>query len=549
MEQYIQLLKDIQEKGTYKPAARENMPGTQSLFGAQLRFNLQDGFPLLTTKKMFWKGVVIELLWFLKGDTNIKYLIDNGVNIWNEDSYSYYKKLCVQWHEDPVSFEIFKESVGISHAKFDFYTYGDCGKQYGEQWRNFGSLPTYQIQPKSKVKRNGEGSSESKLKGTWDNMMARCYAISAAGYKYYGGKGVYVSDEWHTFRTFENDVIDLDGWGEKWQNWDEWQLDKDFSGDGFCYSKETCKWVDKITNTSSSKEVFIFEKEGKLFETNNLRKFAREQNITHGNLSRVINGKRPNAYGFTLHGIESKFDGLDQIAELIKGLKESPQGRRHIVTAWNPKDLDNLALHPCHALFQFNCRPLGYTERMELALKMGAYSSKKPTVAQGHIGKPYKFDTYMVNEDKMKELNITKQDLIDGGAENYMDACGIPRYYLDCQLYQRSADVFLGVPFNIASYVLLTEIIAKICNMIPGEFIHTFGDVHIYDNHKEAVEEQLKREPGKLPKLKIMFKDLDKLSFEQIEEVFEKSNEDDYQLVDYNPQPSIKAELSTGLKK
>src|ERR1039458_9474573 len=93
MKQYLELLQTIKEKGTYKPAARENMPGTQSLFGYQFRHNLAEGFPLLTTKKMFWKGVVIELLWFLRGDTNIKYLVDNGVNIWNEDAYQYYLKI------------------------------------------------------------------------------------------------------------------------------------------------------------------------------------------------------------------------------------------------------------------------------------------------------------------------------------------------------------------------------------------------------------------------------------------------------------------------
>lgn len=372
MKQYLDLLQTIKEKGTYKPAAREGMPGTQSLFGYQFRHNLADGFPLLTTKKMFWKGVVIELLWFLRGDTNIKFLVDNGVNIWNEDAYNYYLKKKKQ-HEGeephlnpPYTFENFINAVKILGNK-----------------------------------------------GTWPNYMSGGYEVGDTGFQY----------------------------GRVWRNWEK---------------------------TFKSSEGTV----GVAF--------------------------------------------IDQIKNLIEGLKKSPESRRHIVTAIDPSHDNDLALYWCHAMFQFNCRPLTLLQRS------------------------YVWDKDWVWIDT------------DNYNHKYFDSLNIPKYYLDCQLYQRSADAVLGVPFNIASYALLTELIARMCNMIPGEFIHTFGDVHIYDNHKDAVEEQLKRTPSELPKLNMLnlisiddgtncYSDLDLL--------LSKVSHLDFQLENYNPLPSIKAELSTGLKK
>lgn len=358
MKQYLEILKTIQEKGTYKPAAREGMPGTKSLFGYQFRHNLADGFPLLTTKKMFFKGVVVELLWFLRGDTNIKYLVDNGVNIWNEDAYQYYLKKIKSYSyslADTLSFDRFIENIKTYdmnelkdiHTGIHGYTLGDCGYQYGKVWR-------------------------------------------------------------------------------------DWNSDQDGS-----YNS-----------------------------------------------------------------------GIDQISNLINGLLKSPESRRHIVTAWDPVHDQELALTWCHAMFQFNCRPL--------------------------------------NNSQKKHYAITHD--LDNGIAGYTDESKIPKYYLDCQLYQRSADVVLGVPFNIASYALLTEIIAKMCNMIPGEFIHTFGDVHIYDNHKEAVEEQLKRTPSELPALRLSWQFVVNPNVSN-DFKFENITMDDFILFNYNPQSKIAAELSTGLKK
>lgn len=367
MEQYLNLLKRIKKEGTYKPAARENMPGTQSLFGHQFRHDLSKGFPLLTTKKIYWKGVVAELLWFLNGDTNIKFLIDNGVNIWNEDAFNYYCKKCKEHgSEQKFTFETFVEWLKGDNYPVgwtgDKYKLGDCGFQYGKVWRKW------------------EGNHK----------------------------------EDHT----ENEMI-------------------------------------------------------------------------------------------------------DQVKNVLNALKKSPESRRHIITAIDPANDTDLALYWCHAMFQFNCRPLTILERSH----------------------------YAVNNNIMhrNELMFDSEDT-GLSLEEQLNESDVPKYYLDCQLYQRSADVVLGVPFNIASYALLIEIFSKITNMIPGDFVHTFGDVHIYDNHKDAVEEQLLRTPTELPTLK-MTEDPNDWGFVSSFYDFSALTVDDFKLENYNPQPAIKAELSTGLKK
>lgn len=263
MKQYLDFCKHVLENGVKKEDRTGT--GTISTFGYQMRFNLQDGFPLLTTKKLHLRSIIHELLWFLKGDTNVNYLKENGVRIWNE------------WADEK----------------------GNLGPVYGHQWRS---------------------------------------------------------------------------------------------------------WT----------------------------------------------------------GADGKT--VDQITELIHQIKTNPDSRRMIVNTWNVADLDKMALAPCHCMFQFY-------------------------VADGK---------------------------------------------LSCQLYQRSADVFLGVPFNIASYALLTLMIAQVCDLEPGDFVHTFGDAHIYLNHLEQIELQLGREPRSLPQMKINpeVKDIFGFSFE------------DFSLEDYEPHPHIKGVVS-----
>lgn len=273
MEQYLNLIRHIQDKGIEK--TDRTGTGTKSVFGYQMRFDLSEGFPMVTTKKLHLKSIIHELLWFIKGDTNIAYLQENGVRIWNE------------WANED----------------------GDLGPVYGHQWRNWNS------------------------------------------------------------------------------------------------------------------------------------------------------------------------EGIDQIKEVIRTIKTNPDSRRMLVSAWNPSVMpdttqsfadnvanDKAALPPCHAFFQF----------------------------------------YVANGQ------------------------------LSCQLYQRSADVFLGVPFNIASYALLTLMMAQVCDLAPGDFVHTFGDTHIYSNHQEQIALQLSRTPKALPTMKINPEIKDLFAFTY----------DDFELIDYHPHPAIKGQVA-----
>lgn len=292
MKQYLDLLTHILEKGELK--TDRTGTGTKSTFGYQMRFDLNDGFPLLTTKKVHLKSVIEELLWFIKGDTNIKYLVDHGVRIWNEWPYQLFKK-----HTD-YNNETMKEFVEMIKTDDEFARkHGELGPVYGRQWRHF------------------EGPD---------------------------GKAV------------------------------------------------------------------------------------------------------------------------DQLAEVIEMIKTNPSSRRLIVNSWNPPLIPDMALPPCHMMFHF-----------------------------------------YVNNNK-----------------------------LSCQLYQRSADSFLGVPFNIASYALLTMMIAQVCDLELGEFVHTLGDAHIYNDHLEQVDLQLSRTPKKLPKMII------NKSIKSIED-FKYS---DFTLEGYDPHPLIRGKVS-----
>ena len=270
MKQYLDLLRRIKTEGVVR--GDRTGTGTKGVFGYQMRFDLSEGFPLLTTKKVFLKGVIHELLWFLRGDTNIKYLVDNGVHIWDNDAYRHYNELCVRHGVLPVGRETF------------------------------------------------------------------------------------------------------------------------------------LAWP------------------------------------------------RPDG------GV------VDQIAQAAGLIRTNPESRRIVVSAWNVAEIDAMALPPCHVLFQF---------------------------------------------------------YVAGGR-------------LSCQLYQRSADTFLGVPFNIASYALLTCMMAQVCGLQPGEFIHTLGDTHLYLNHLEQVDEQLSREPRPLPKLRLN---------PAVKSVFDFRYED-FTLEGYDPWPAIKAPMS-----
>ncbi|EIS8277221.1 thymidylate synthase [Listeria monocytogenes] len=313
MKQYLDLEKYVLENGTQK--GDRTGTGTISTFGYQMRFDLQEGFPIMTTKRVPFKLVVSELLWFLHGDTNIRYLLQHNNNIWNE------------W-----AFERF--------VKSDDYK--------GEDMTDFG------------------------LRAERDPAFKEVYQAEMEKFK-----TRILEDE-----EFANKYGELGNiYGKQWREWKT-----------------------------------------------------------------------------------SQGETIDQLADLIEMIKTNPNSRRLIVSAWNPEDIPNMALPPCHSLFQFY-------------------------VADGK---------------------------------------------LSCQLYQRSADIFLGVPFNIASYALLTHLIAREVGLEVGEFIHTMGDAHLYNNHMEQVKEQLSRTPHKLPKLVLSDKPATIFDFDVA----------DISLDGYNPDPAIKAPIS-----
>ena len=296
MKQYLDLLRRITTEGVVR--GDRTGTGTKGVFGHQMRFDLREGFPLLTTKRVFLKGVIHELLWFLRGDTNIRYLVENGVHIWDNDAYRYYTERCSHAGIAPLDREAFLAAAGES-SPIEGYRYGDLNHVYGYQWRSW-PLPD-------------------------------------------GG-------------------------------------------------------------------------------------------------------------------------AIDQIAQAVDTIRRNPESRRILVSAWNVAEGGQMALPPCHVLFQF-------------------------FVAEGR---------------------------------------------LSCMLYQRSADTFLGVPFNIASYALLTQMMAQVCDLEPGEFIHTLGDTHLYLNHLDQAAAQLSRTPRPLPRMRLN---------PAVKSIFDFRYED-FTLEGYDPWPAIKAPMS-----
>lgn len=381
--------------------------GTIKLAGLQMRFDLAKGFPAVTTKKLAFKAVVTELLWFLRGSTDNRALSSlvhdgnaTGATIWSGNA------------SDP----------NFTRRAYD----GDLGPVYGHQWRFWPAdgtdfhhvdripaseatrveMPTKGFKPKS-------DTSAPQIHALWIHIMGECARNTA----------VSISNDWQDYLKFKEEVIHLPGF-YRFMTDSMYTLDPNYYGANQ-YSKETS----------------IFVRGDKLSRTLDLL------NSSKNTPSSVY---RPIWF-------------IDQISELIHGLKTNPTGRRHIITAWNVSDLSKMALPPCHCLASF--------------------------VVLGNK--------------------------------------------LTCVLTQRSCDMFLGVPFNIASYSLLTHMIAKECGMEVGELVWNGGDCHIYKNHLPQVEEQLNREPFKLPELMIKH---DRGIFD-----YQLS---DFDLLNYQHHPAIKADMA-----
>lgn len=365
-EQYHTLLQELVDLAENTSAVENRTDiNTFSLFGRQMRFNLAEGFPLLTTKKVHFKSVVSELLWFLRGDTNIKYLLERDNHIWTDWRYKAYLqdhgKRSTPNSPEPLSMAEFENLLlndpTIAEA------YGDIGKGYGHQWRNFG------------------------------NVQEFCEVTASLN-----------------------------------------------SGDG---------WYDVQ-------------------------------------------------------------EGFDQISWVINEIQTNPKSRRLIVSGWNPHEVDKVDLPPCHTLFQFHVELMTLDERIAYTGSPSAGVMRMKATA-GSGGIPHDTD---------KALDYFK----------------VPTHKLSCQLYQRSADVFLGVPFNIASYALLTQMIAQVCGLGLGEFIWTGGNVHLYENHLTQAKDQLIRNPA--------WHDCPKLTIDTEGKTIFEITEEDVHLEDYNHFPPIKAPVA-----
>jgi len=363
-KKYRELLQDILENGVEKKDRTGT--GTISVFGRQIRHKMSDGFPLLTTKKMYMWGIVTELLWFLRGDTNIKYLVDNGCNIWNGDAY----------------------------------------KNYERRWETEGKFLSPPVNKFTK---------EEFINEIKTNPMVA---------KELGELGPIYGKQWRRWRTYPNE-----------------------------------------------------------------------------------------------HG-EYESNPIDQIKNLIEQLKTNPDSRRLMVSAWNVGELDKMVLPPCHYGFQVYTRELTLEERTTLFCKKTGQKDWKKRV-QATI-------------EVQGEENLNKE----------FEKHNIPKRAISLMWNQRSVDTFLGLPFNIASYGLLLEIIAKEVNMVSDELIGNLGDVHLYKNHIEQAKEQLTREPMDLPKVLINNGDVDNNGTPFTKSILDGYDITDFELVDYKSHPTIKAPLS-----
>jgi len=475
--------------------------GTYSLFGPQMEFDLLKGFPLLTTKHVNWNNIWTELFWFLKGDTNTKFLKGEGNNIWNA------------WADED----------------------GNLGPVYGAQWRNWGGAPESMTQPTPQLREgveatylnagNGKGKSSDALLGKlWEGMMSRCYNKNHPQYHNYGGKGVHVCDEWLEFKVFAKDAMLLPGWDDKKRSPKKYQLDKDIRGNGFRYGPNHAIWVStRINNEASSithETVVERISDSKQFKFTNITEFCELMGAEPKNFSDLWTGNKnaKQRSGFKLVSRKPLKSGVDQINELIDNLRNNPFSRRHIVSGWNPALLpdesathkDNVkngkqALPPCHTMFQFYVSTLTVEQRI-------AY-------AKNHMGVEDADDLSKAPADEVMAF-LTEE--------------GVPLQGLSCKLYQRSADMFLGVPYNIASYAALNNLLATMLGMAPVRFIHTFGDAHVYLNHTDQLAEQMspERVAKDLPYLDVHDRVRGYISIDEL-------RLDDVKLVGYDSHPAI----------
>lgn len=541
-ENYISLVKDILENGHQK--GDRTGTGTRSVFGRQFRHNMKDGFPLLTTKKMAWKTMVTELIYFLRGETDIKYLVDNKCRIWNGDLAKYhgvniddYETLVktdsnlyeggalypYQWRNFgggnygrkritiPFITNFKSFAVGDDAVRYKTKDYGEYviigTLQLGERNEThyevqFLNTKSIKIIRKDKLNTNivdvyspsklgvaCVGSYDkslpnlSKIKNIWNSMIDRCYNTENDNYMYYGGKGVYVENRWLCLEYFIEDLSKIKQWDLKIKAWDDFNLDKDVFGCGFKYSLENCCWLHKSDNTRKSKEKYLYTITNgtSSYEFVNHVDFLTTFKVKNqGNFASMLRGDRINCEGWSLVNKTLISNGVDQIQTVINQLKNEPDSRRIIVTSWNPNQLINLSLPACHNMFQFYTRELTYDEMWD-----SLTNKEKRGITKSLVG-----ETYNGIDSRMEDINLW--------VENFNK----PRRAISLLFNMRSSDVGLGLPFNIASYGLLLQLIGRVVNMVPEELIGNLGDTHLYSNHIDPIKEQLNRVGYELPTVK-----------------------------------------------
>jgi len=402
MNNYLQLLEHVLNNGRAK--SDRTGTGTLSVFGPQLEFDLSEGFPLVTTKKVHLKSIIHELLWFLRGSTNATELQDVGVRIWNE------------WAQPEDVYCRQKRSgyeIKLAWAKLKQITVADADEKI--------KLLTAQFR-----------ADHPELELQCIEEMIRDQIIREG-----------VSEYKEVLEKAKGDLGPV--YGKQWRAW-------------------------------------------------------------------------PTPSG-----------NIDQIANVIERLKTNPDCRRLIVSAWNVGQLDQMALMPCHNFFQFHTEELTVRERLEHAWATAAKEKRM----DARLDRLY--DEYLVTfRDSADGVDGVAQGSLINEVNAYLDQIKTPKRILNCKFNMRSADLFLGVPFNIASYALLTMMVGQVVNMVPGTLILTMGDAHIYSNHIEQVKEQLSREPHPLPKMRITkeVSHIDDFRFE------------DFELVDYVCHPAIKGEVA-----
>jgi thymidylate synthase len=533
--QYLHLLEDILEQGVKK--TDRTGTGTISVFGRQIRHKMKEGFPLLTTKKMAFKTMVTELLWFLRGDTNIKYLVDNNCHIWDGDAYKNYKSSNPDilandemLKTEKCTYKFFTQEEFINKIKTDdkfAKKWGYLGPIYGAGWRRWrtnynSSVPTTRPIPNLRPGlvrtylgvANGKGKDGHMLAKTWEGMIARCYDSNSIEYPNYGACNVYVCDRWLEFRAFAEDAEKLNNWDLKKENPRGYVLDKDGIGTGYIYSLESCQWITPTENANlKSTKIYTVERGGIKYTFTNPTSFCNEQNISNKNFSDLWTGTKnaKKRNGFTLVSVDDIKDKvyIDQISNLINELKTNPDSRRMMVNAWNVEELENMFLPPCHFSFQCYTRELSHKEKVDWVIS----------------------NCYETGMERYSVEQMTDKQFHD-------DYFNTPKRAISLMWNQRSVDTFLGLPFNIASYGLLLEIIAKEVNMIPEELIGNLGDVHLYNNHIEQAKEQITRTPYKLPEVRLR-------NYNTLDELLNTTNSMDMiQLWRYDSHPTIKAPLS-----